>query len=428
MTSETTQPLRIALLGSTGSVGRQALAVARENPSRVRVVAVAAHRNVELLAAQAHEFGVKFVGVGDEKLRDHPSCAQFPSCATPVFGAAAIETLCTLDDVDLVLNALVGAVGLRASYATLQSGRQLALANKESLVIGGDLLMPLAGGSEDTACGNRMGGNPAYGNLAGDTSTCSNLAGDTSAYGNPHRLLPVDSEHSAIFQCLVGENRKEARRIWLTASGGPFRGRTRAQLEQVTAAEALAHPTWLMGPKISIDSATLMNKGLEVIEAHHLFAMEYDNIRVLVHPQSIVHSMVEYCDGSVKAHLGIPDMRIPIQYALSWPRRWPTSLEPLDFTKLASLEFGTADTETFGALRLAFAAGMAGGTAPVALNAANEVAVHAFLEGACSFLDIERVVETVLEHHDPAPVSSIEHIEAVDAQARREAQLCLTSP
>ncbi|MDR2586826.1 MAG: 1-deoxy-D-xylulose-5-phosphate reductoisomerase [Coriobacteriales bacterium] len=377
---------RLALLGSTGSIGRQALDVARCNPASVQVVALAAHRNVELLVAQALEFGAKAVAVGDEELRTHPALAQLPAEVTVCFGAAAVEALCALEDVDVVLNALVGAAGLRASYSALRLGRRLALANKESLVVGGDLIMPLA---------------------------------------TPQTLLPVDSEHSAIYQCLVGESAGEVSRLWLTASGGPFRGWSRTQLAHIGATEALAHPTWQMGPKISIDSATLMNKGLEAIEAHHLFACDYCDIRIVVHPQSCIHSMVEYRDGSVKAHLGATDMRIPIQYALSYPQRWDAPLEPLDFTRLGQLSFEAPDLETFGALRLALEAGKTGGTAPAALNAANEVAVQAFLSGACHFLDIERVVGEVLAGHTSAPVTSLEQLEEVDAQARRAAHSLL---
>jgi 1-deoxy-D-xylulose-5-phosphate reductoisomerase len=381
------KPARLVLLGSTGSIGQQTLEVARENPSLVQVTALAAHHNVEALVAQAIEFNVCAVAIGDEEQRTSPLIAQLPATVDVTFGAAAVEELCEREDVDIVLNALVGAAGLRASLTTLKQGRRLALANKESLVVGGDLIMKLA---------------------------------------KPQTLLPVDSEHSAIFQCLVGENPNEVRRIWLTASGGPFRGRTRTELERVTVAEALAHPTWLMGPKISVDSATLMNKGLEVIEAHHLFALSYDDIRVVVHPQSCIHSMVEYRDGSVKAHLGVTDMRIPIQYAFSYPRRWDATFEPIDFARLGQLTFEEPDFKTFGALGLAFAAGRAGGTAPAALNAANEVAVGEFLKGACAFSDIERVVATVLEGYDVEPVSSLEQLEEVDARARYAAYRLLS--
>ena len=295
-------------------------------------------------------------------------------------GASAVTSLAALPDVDVVLNALVGSAGLRATVTALDSDKVLALANKESLVVGGDLVTRLV---------------------------------------RPGKLLPVDSEHSAIFQCLLGESPDEVARIWLTASGGPFRGMSRDRLASMTSCDALAHPTWTMGPKITIDSATLMNKGLEVIEAHHLFGLDYDRISVVIHPQSCVHSMVEYIDGSVKAHLGVTDMRIPIQFALSYPRRWAAPATPLDFTTLGSLDFGAPDLETFGCLRLALEAGRQGGSAPAVLNAANEVAVAAFLADRIGLLDIERTVERTLERSDLVPVESVEHVEALDWHARR---------
>ncbi len=380
------KPIRLALLGSSGSIGLQTLDVVRKNPDAIQVVALAAHFNVKALAAQAHEFKVKHLALGHADAADSVDISQLPTDAQIGFGASAVEALASLDDVDVVLNALVGAAGLRVSYTTLKQGRRLALANKESLVVGGDLMMPLS---------------------------------------SPQTLLPVDSEHSAIYQCLLGENVDEVQNIWLTASGGPFRGWTREQLAQVDARAALAHPTWKMGPKITIDSSTLMNKGLEAIEAHHLFAKEYDKIKIMVHPQSCIHSMVEYIDGSVKAHLGVTDMRIPIQYALSYPTRRQAPLEPLDFCKLSNLSFEAPDTQTFGALRLALEAGRLGGTAPAVLNAANEIAVAAFLKDKCGFLDIEQTVETVLEHHDCVKVQSLEQLEEVDRRAREEARVAL---
>ena len=234
--------------------------------------------------------------------------------------------------------------------------------------------------------------------------------------------MPIDSEHGAIYQCLIGEEAREVSRLWVTASGGPFRGRTRDQLRDITAQQALAHPTWNMGPKITIDSSTLMNKGLEVIEAHHLFAMPYDRISVVVQPQSAIHSMVEFSDGSVKAHLGTTDMRIPIQYALSYPERWDAPVQPLDFTKLGSLEFAAPDTDTFRCLALARMAGQRGGTLPCAMNAANEIAVAAFLSGEGSYLGIAECVEAVMEAHDVQSVESIEQLLAVDAWARETAR------
>ncbi len=378
-------PLRIAILGSTGSIGRQALDVAARYPDRVTVVALAANRSGDALAAQAREFGVMNTAVAEPDCA--PCAADMPDGAVCATGPDAVATLASLPEADLVLNALVGAAGLRASEAALRAGKRLALANKESLVVGGELLMPLAGGAATTV-------------------------------GTETRLIPVDSEHSAIFQCLVGEPFDRLSRIWLTASGGPFRGRSREQLAGITAAQALAHPRWTMGPKITVDSATLMNKGLEAIEAHHLFGTPYDDIRIVVHPQSTVHSMVEFSDGSVKAHLGATDMRVPIQYALSHPDRWDAPAPPADFTRIGRLDFEEPDPTTFRCLALALAAGREGGTLPAAMNAANEVAVAAFLEGSLSFTGIDTIVESVMNSHDREAVVSFEQLESVDAWAR----------
>ncbi len=373
-----TAPLHIAVLGSTGSIGRQTLDVAGRFPDRVEVVALAAGTNAESLGQQAAHFGVKHVAIAEETLAADLALA-LPD-ASVRGGAAAVVELAELPEVDLVLNALVGAAGLRASIATLRAGKRLALANKESLVVGGELVTSLA----------------TY----------------------PDAIVPVDSEHSAIFQCLLGERAEDVARIWLTASGGPFRGRDRASLAGVTVAEALAHPRWTMGPKITIDSSTLMNKGLEAIEARHLFGVDYDRIKIVVHPQSCIHSMVEYADGSVKAHLGATDMRIPIQYALSHPGRWSAPLPPVDFATLGRLDFEEPDYDAFPALSLALAAGRTGGTMPAAMNAANEIAVAAFLRGDTGFMDIPRVVETVMEAHTAERLESVEQVEAVDAWAR----------
>lgn len=374
-------PLRVVILGSTGSIGRQALEVAAAHQDHVRIVGLAAGSSAELLIEQATAFGVDTIALAD------PTAAARAGDLAPhlaiAAGPDAVASLAEHPEADIVLNALVGAAGLRATVRALLAGKTLALANKESLVVGGPLVTVLA---------------------------------------DPGRLVPVDSEHSAIFQCLQGEHEADIARIWLTASGGPFRSRTRVELERVTAAEALAHPTWSMGPKITIDSATLMNKGLEVIEAHHLFGLPYSEIRVVIHPQSCVHSMVEFADGSVKAHLGATDMRIPIQYALSYPRRWPAPVEPLDLATLGRLEFEPPDTETFRCLSLAVEAGRIGGTMPAAMNAANEVAVSAFLDGRCGFLDIEATVEHVMSVHTPEPLASIDHVEHVDLEARRIAE------
>lgn len=382
-------PLRVAILGSTGSIGRQALEVAAAHPGSIRVVALAAYSSASLVAEQARAFSVSDVALGSpEAARELETGLRrqgdpFSSVGS---GPAAIEEIAARDDVDIVLNALVGAAGLRATVATLRAGSTLALANKESLVAGGEFVMGLA---------------------------------------RPGQILPVDSEHSAIFQCLLGEDPEAVSQLWLTASGGPFRGRSKDDLASVSASDALAHPTWLMGPKITIDSATLMNKGLEVIEAHHLFGVDYDNIKVVVHPQSCIHSMVEYVDGSVKAHLGTTDMRIPIQYALSHPARWSAPVEPVDFTNLGSLDFEPPDLTVFPCLRLAVEAGRAGGTLPAVLNAANEIAVEAFLKGRCGFMDIPRVVESVLSSQAPDPIESLQHLEYVDGAARSAAESLL---
>lgn len=379
--------MRLVILGATGSIGTQALDVVRMHPDKLEVVALAAGRRVDEMVRYAQEFGCKHLAFGDETVRDAPALAQLDADVHVGFGAATVAALTQLDDVDIVLNALSGEAGMRASYDTLKAGRILALANKESLVVGGDLIMPLA--THET-------------------------------------LLPVDSEHSAIYQCYLGEFPHEARRIWLTCSGGPFRGMTRGELSQVTAAQALAHPTWNMGPKITIDSATLMNKGLEVIEAQHLFDVKTDDIRVVVHPQSCVHSMVEYVDGSVKAHLGVADMCIPIQFALSYPHRWESPAAQVDFTQVAPLEFLDPDLDTFRCLTLALEAGRAGGTLPCVMNAANEVAVAAFLADACRLTDIDATVEQVMEQVGSEPVESLEQLEEIDARSRALASDILT--
>ncbi len=377
------RPKRIAVLGSTGSIGTQTLDVARQHPEFVEVVAISANTQAEALLAQAREFGVKHAVLADENLCDTWR-ARFAEAGIDLrAGADAIVELCNLPEVDMVVNSLVGAAGMRASYATLTAGKHLALANKESLVVGGDVLMPLS---------------------------------------NHTTLLPIDSEHGAIYQCLLGEDPREVTRLWVTASGGPFRGKTTADLQHITPAQALSHPTWNMGRKISIDSSTLMNKGLEVIEAHHLFSMPYDKIAVVVQPQSAIHSMVEFTDGSVKAHLGTTDMRIPIQFALSYPARWSAPVEPLDFRTLGSLQFEAPDLETFRCLALAIEAGNTGGTLPAVMNAANEIAVAAFLAEQIPYLGIAALVEKAMDHAVAQgwvePAISIDQLLELDARTR----------
>ena len=381
------RPVRVAVLGCTGSIGSQTLDVARRHADKVKVVALCANSSVAPLVAAAREFGVAHVAVGDASRAQDPVLAELPAGCELTAGAEAVGALAELPDVDIVVNALVGFAGIHAGYRALKAGKVLAYANKESIVCGGDLLMQLA---------------------------------------RPGRLIPVDSEHSAIFQCLVGERPQDVRRIWLTCSGGPFRGRTRAGLEGVTAEQALAHPTWSMGAKITIDSATLMNKGLEVIEAHHLFEQPIDAVRVLVHPQSSIHSMVEFVDGVVKAQLGGPDMRAPIQYALSYPERWEASVARVDWCQADPLTFGEADEATFGCLALAREAGRAGGTLPCAMNAANEVANLGFRQGLCGFLDVERIVACVMAQTVTERVESVDHLVEVDARARRLAAATLS--
>ncbi|MEE0845763.1 MAG: 1-deoxy-D-xylulose-5-phosphate reductoisomerase [Eggerthellaceae bacterium] len=393
---------RIAVLGSTGSIGAQTLDVARRHPDKLEVVALACGTRCAELLAQAREFDVRHLALGSKGA----ACGGFAddlavqtAGGSLGFGAAAVASLVELPEVDVVVNALVGEAGLRASYQTLAEGKVLALANKESLVVGGDLIMPMAAKVDEAR----------------------RAAGVAPEHGPAGALMPIDSEHGAIYQCLIGESAHEVARLWVTASGGPFRGRTRGELHDVTPADALKHPTWHMGAKITIDSSTLMNKGLEVIEAHHLFNMPYDRISVVVQPQSAIHSMVEFSDGSVKAHLGTTDMRIPIQYALSYPERWDAPVQPLDFTQLGSLEFAAPDTDTFRCLALARHAGSTGGTLPCVMNAANEVAVAAFLDGRIGYLDIAACVEAAMDAHEREgvqKVESLEQLEAVDRWAR----------
>ncbi|MBR0405156.1 MAG: 1-deoxy-D-xylulose-5-phosphate reductoisomerase [Eggerthellaceae bacterium] len=391
---------RIAVLGSTGSIGTQTLDVASRHPDKIEVVAIAAGRRAEEALEQAREFGVRFVALGMEPDEFAALGLEAPDGVELSFGPQAVASLTQLPDADVVVNALVGAAGLQASYETLRAGKVLALANKESLVVGGDLIMPLAAQVDDAR----------------------RAAGLAPAHGPAGALMPIDSEHGAIYQCLIGEEAREVSRLWVTASGGPFRGKKREDLTGITAEQALAHPTWNMGPKITIDSSTLMNKGLEVIEAHHLFNMPYERISVVVQPQSAIHSMVEFTDGSVKAHLGTTDMRIPIQYALSYPERWDAPVAPLDFTQLGHLDFAAPDTETFRCLALARAAGERGGTLPCVMNAANEVAVAAFLAGEGTYLGIAECVEAVMDAHAVQPVESIEQLLEIDAWARLTAR------
>ena len=373
----------LAILGSTGSIGTQALDVVRHNPERFRVVGLGAGSSHELLVGQVREFMPPLVAIADEdaavELKDKLGSLREVDILS---GPEAMETLARESEADMVLNAMVGAVGLSPSLATLQSGKILALANKESLVVGGELILDLV-------------------------------------KGEPDRLVPVDSEHSALAQCLRGERRDDLRRVIITASGGPFRGWTRGELSRASVKEALAHPTWNMGPKITIDSATLMNKGLEVIEAHYLFGLDYNKIDVVVHPESLIHGVAEFADGSMIAQMAAADMRLPIQLALGFPDRLWAGIRGLDLAALGRLSFEALDREAFPAVDLAYRAGRLGGTYPASLNASNEVAVMAFLRGKIRLVQIPEVVAAVLDEHIPAAVV----LEVMLARADRWARI-----
>jgi 1-deoxy-D-xylulose-5-phosphate reductoisomerase len=373
----------VALVGSTGSIGTQAVDVVSAEPDRYDVVALGASTSVDLLAAQAQRLRPQHVAIADATLA--PKLAEMVPSGTEVLGGP--EALAAISrDADVVLNAVVGFAGLPVTMAALESGRRLALANKESLIAGGPVVQQVRStpGAE---------------------------------------LVPVDSEHCAIHQCLRAGDLAEVRRIVITASGGPFRGHKAKDLRAVTVGEALAHPTWDMGPKITIDSSTLMNKGLEVIEAHELFGLEFDRIDVVVHPQSIVHSMVEFTDGSTVAQLAGPDMRLPIGYALSYPDRLGVAFGALDWSRARSLEFEPPDLDAFPCLGLAYEAGRLGGTAPAWLNAANEVAVAAFLDGVIAWSAIADTIREVLEEHDGTTAKSVDVVIDADRRARERARL-----
>ena len=367
----------VAILGSTGSIGRSALAVLDRHPDRFHVVALTAHRSGEELARQVERYRPKVAVLVENGAGPLPSDGG----TRWLTGREALREAAAHPDVDIVINAVVGAAGLEATLAALLAGKRLALANKESLVAGGPLVLAAV----------REGGG---------------------------ELIPIDSEHSAILQCLAGSDRGAVRSLVLTASGGPFRDWTAEQLARATPAQALKHPTWEMGAKITIDSATLANKALEVIEAHFLFDVEYDRIDVVVHPQSIIHSMVEFTDGSVLAQLGFPSMELPILYALTYPERIHDTGTRFDPVRAGQLTFEALDSVRFPAFRLGVEAGRCGGVAPAVFNAANEVAVAAFLAGDLPFPGIAELIERVLERHEPAPADSLETVLAADREAR----------
>ncbi|MEZ4789755.1 MAG: 1-deoxy-D-xylulose-5-phosphate reductoisomerase [Flavobacteriales bacterium] len=381
---------KIAILGSTGSIGTQALEVVREQPEHFQVELLSCGNNVDLLIRQALEFKPNAVVISDVAKLDAVKDALFPAGIKAYAGKEALEQCVRMEGIDLVLTALVGYAGLRPTLAAIDAGKHIALANKETLVVAGELV---------TKAARAKGVN----------------------------IYPVDSEHSAIFQCLAGEWHNPIEKIVLTASGGPFRGKTRADLAQVTKAQALKHPNWDMGAKITIDSASLMNKGLEAIEAKWLFDLRAEQIEIIVHPQSIIHSIVQFRDGSMKAQMGLPDMKLPIQYAMAYPDRLSTKWPRFDFTGYPAFTFEQPDLDTFGNLALALEAMRRGGNAPCVLNAANEVAVELFLQERIGFLGmtdlIARVLDAVPFNRDP----DLAALEASDAEARKLAREATTT-
>ncbi len=371
----------IAILGSTGSIGTQTLDLIEQNPGRFKVNVLTCGSNVELLGKQIEKHRPALAVVAEEN--DASEMGKRYPHTEFLYGMEGLVAAAAKTDCDLVMNSLVGMMGLMPTYFAIQAGKDIALANKETLVAGGELVM-------------------------------------NAAKEREVRLLPVDSEHSAIFQALQGNDRKSVNRIILTASGGPFRGWTEARLSKVTVAQALNHPNWKMGRKITIDSSTMMNKGLEVIEARWIFDVPPEKIEVVVHPQSIIHSMVEYVDHSVIAQLGVPDMRVPIGYALAYPDRMENGIGAVDFFEMGALTFEKPDWNTFKCLNLAYKAVESGGSYPVVLNAANEVLVRQFLEGKISFLDIQNTIEKVLQDHKPSYHVDLEEILEIDQIVRGE--------
>ena len=380
---------QIAILGSTGSIGTQTLDVVRQNPSEFSVYAISAHRKIDLLIQQALEFNPAVVCIGDESLYQPLRDALSDLPIKVMAGAASIAEMVTMPAIDVVVAAMVGYAGLRPTIEAIKAKKTIALANKETLVVAGDIICHLA-----------------------------------KHYKVP--ILPVDSEHSAIFQSLVGENVADVEKLLLTASGGPFRTFTYEQMQHVTAVEALRHPNWEMGAKITIDSASMMNKGFEVIEARWLFDVPVDRIQVLIHPQSVVHSAVQFIDGSVKAQLGAPDMRMPIQYALTYPERWQSDVPRLDLFATQSLTFEEPDLHRFPNLALAYEAMSRGGNVPCILNAANEVVNLAFREGRCGFLKMSEIIEQTMSKVDYIEQPTYEDYVSTDKIARQIATTLLS--
>ena len=379
----------ITLLGSTGSIGRQTVEVALANPDKIKIKALVAHKSDELLEEQIKVLQPDLAVLSDKEAAARLT-SRYHGRTEILAGEEGVLAAATYAGSDTVLASMVGYAGLRPTLAAINCGKNIALANKETLVAAGSIVMQ----------------------AVADKGVS---------------LTPVDSEHSAIFQALRGGRENEVKRLIITASGGPFRGKKRSELENVTLAQCLNHPNWSMGKKVTLDSSTLANKGLEVMEAHWWFNMPYEKIAVVVHPQSIVHSLVEFCDGSVIAQMGDPDMRLPIQYALSWPERYPYAFDQLDLVKYGTLTFEAPDLEAFPSLAIAIECGKAGGTLPCAFNAANEEAVNAFLEGKIKYLDIPYITASVTQAHHNVLVPTLEDIEAADAAARVAAQAVIRS-
>jgi 1-deoxy-D-xylulose-5-phosphate reductoisomerase len=380
---------RVVILGATGSIGESALKVARDIPERMEIAGLAAKSNAQKLADAANEVRPESVCLVDETQIDvlRSALDYEPRILS---GESGLLEIACLTNADMVLVAIVGTGGLRPALAAIKAGKDLAVASKEILVMAGEIVM-------------------------------------REAHDKSVHVLPVDSEHNAIFQCLEGKQPADVRRIILTASGGPFRETPQSDFDSITPEQALKHPTWNMGPKITVDSATLFNKGLEMIEAHWLFGVEMDRVEVVVHPQSIVHSMVEFTDGSTLAQLSYSNMCFPIQYAVTWPDRVPNSLPPLDFSKVSKLEFATPRYDDFPALNLARRAGEIGGTLPAVMNAANEIAVAAFLDRKVRFPEIWGIVEQVMNQHTPVAHADLDAILGADQWARAQAQGCVDS-
>ncbi len=374
---------QIAVLGATGSIGKSCLEVVRSLEDRLAVFAMTAHRQWEPLAAQAADFSPRYAVLGDAEAKNHCDRSQFPPNTNLMFGPEAIEEVAAMPEVDIVVSGIVGAAGLKGTWAAIEAGKTVAVANKETLVVAGPLVMA--------------------------------KALETGA-----TLIPVDSEHSAVFQALQAGRPCEVRRVVLTASGGPFRGWTREQMRSVTPEMALDHPTWNMGPKITIDSATMLNKALEIIEAKWLFGLEADQIEVVVHPQSIIHSFVEFVDGSVIAQLSPPDMKLPIQYALTWPERVPGISPAMDWRQAYALELSPPDLDAFPGLALGFEVARRGGSSGAVLNAAKEVAVERFLNHELPFIEIPRACKAVLEAHEFDPSPTLTDLLRLDGWARKE--------